>query len=315
MNPSTTPWHLGPLTGYDCETTGVNVETARIVTAAIIDHQPGLGDGPGELWLANPGVDIPAETTAVHGITNEQAINHGQPAAQVVAEISQHLADRLTANIPIVAMNARFDLTILDRECRRHQLPTLEQLLGRPVAPVVDPLILDKHVDTYRKGSRKLEVLAQHYGATLTDAHTANADAIAAVQVAIAIGARYPGLHMPAGELHDLTIKWAAAQAENFQAYKRRTQPGFIADIVWPVVPWQDPVSILRGEYAAMRTVIIGHLAEALLDGSSSEVRSWARGIAYELDVAGVNVDADIEAFAQRRTPGAPPLQPSQHPF
>ncbi|WP_372344645.1 exonuclease domain-containing protein [Streptomyces sp. KL116D] len=237
-------WHTEPLTGFDLETTGVNVETARIVTAAIVDYEPGdtvdtLPDRA-RLWLANPGVYIPAEATAVHGITTEQARANGRPVADVANEIADALAASLSTSIPVVAMNARYDFTVLDRELRRHQLPTLQQRLGTDVTPgpVVDPYILDKQADKYRRGSRKLEALAAHYGLALDAAHTADADAFAGIQVAVAIGEKYEQLHVHPEQLHAWQIWWAAQQAAEFQVYKRKTDPDVVIDGDWPLVPF-----------------------------------------------------------------------------
>jgi DNA polymerase III, epsilon subunit and related 3''-5'' exonucleases len=236
-------WHTEPLLGFDLETTGVNVETARIVTAAAVDWKPGdsidtLPDRA-RMWLADPGIRIPAEATAVHGITTEQARANGRPAAQVADEIADVLASTLATGIPVVAMNGRYDFTVLNRELRRYQLPTLQQRLGTEVTPgpVIDPFILDKQADKYRPGSRKLEALAVHYGVTLAAAHTADADALAAVEVAVAIGEKYPQLHVHPEQLHVWQIRWAADQAAGFQQYLRKTDPYAVIDSEWPLVP------------------------------------------------------------------------------
>ncbi|WP_438489505.1 exonuclease domain-containing protein [Streptomyces sp. S186] len=247
-----TSWHTQSLRAFDLETTGVEVETARIVTAAVIDFTPRAADLDGlpdhsHLWLADPGVDIPAEATAVHGVTSEHARTLGRPAAEVVEEIARALTAALEMGVPVVAMNARFDFTILDRECRRHGLPSLEQRLCQPVGPVIDPFVLDKQADKYRRGSRKLEALAAHYGVELTDAHTADADARAAVEVAVAIAEKYPQLQVRADQLHAWQIQWAAEQAASFQEYKRRIDPTVVIDGSWPLVPYQ-PHQPRRGD-------------------------------------------------------------------
>ncbi|GLP64247.1 hypothetical protein TUSST3_08670 [Streptomyces sp. TUS-ST3] len=236
-------WHTEPLLGFDLETTGVNVETARIVTAAAVDWKPGdsidtLPDRA-RRWLANPGVPIPAEATAVHGVTTEQARANGRPAAQVADEIADMLAANLSTGIPVVAMNGRYDFTVLDRELRRHGLATLQQRLGSAMSPgpVIDPFILDKQADKFRRGSRKLEALAVHYGVTLAAAHTADADALAAVEVAVAIGEKYPELQVHPEQLHVWQIRWAAQQAASFQEYLRKTDPYAVIDGDWPLVP------------------------------------------------------------------------------
>lgn len=230
-------WHTEPLVGFDLETTGVDVETARIVTAALVFRTP---DAPPAVrtWLANPGIDIPEGAVKVHGITTEKAVAEGLPAADVIEAVTAYLTGCLHLQ-PVVAMNARYDFTVLDRECQRHGLETLESRLGRPVGPVIDPFIIDKQADKYRKGSRRLEALAAHYGVTLSAAHTADADALAAVEVAVAIADKYPQLQVDAGQLHVWQIKWAADQAASFQLHLRKLDSAAVIEGAWPLVPRQ----------------------------------------------------------------------------
>lgn len=230
-------WHTEPMVGFDLETTGVNVETARIVTAALVFRTPDATISK-RTWLVNPGVPIPAEATKVHGITTEQAADEGVPAAEAVDAITAYLTGSLHLQ-PVVAMNARYDFTVLDRECRRYELPTLEQRLGLEAGPIIDPFVIDKQADKYRKGSRRLEALATHYGVTLSAAHSADADALAAVEVAVAIAEKYPPLQVDAAQLHAWQIAWAAEQAASYQAFKRRTDPAAVIDGSWPLIPHQ----------------------------------------------------------------------------
>ena len=236
-------WHTEPLLGFDLETTGVNVETARIVTAAAVDYKPGdsvdtLPDRA-RLWLSDVGgMRIPAEATAVHGVTTEQARANGRPAAQVADEIADVLAAALSTGIPVVAMNGRYDFTVLDRELRRYNLRTLWERVGGETTPgpVIDPYILDKQADRYRKGSRKLEDLAAHYGVTLAAAHTADADALAAVQVAVAIAEKYPQIQVDPQQLHVWQVRWAAEQAASFQKHLRRMDRYAVVEGEWPLI-------------------------------------------------------------------------------
>jgi DNA polymerase-3 subunit epsilon len=230
------PWHLGYLAGFDTETTGTDVDEARIVSAALV--VPGREP---RLWLADPQVDIPVEASNVHGITTEHARAHGQPAALVIDEIAEALADELASRASIVIMNAPFDLSILDRECTRHGLPTLADRNGGPVAPIVDPLVLDRAADKYRKGKRRLEALCAHYGVELTDAHTAAADAQAALEVAVRIGEKYPELQVDAHQLHAWQIKWHTRWAGPFQEHLRRLNPDVNVNQFWPLIPATVP--------------------------------------------------------------------------
>jgi hypothetical protein len=76
-------WHTIPVLAFDTETTGVSIETDRIVSAAAIHMADGHADTTE--WLADPGIDIPAEATAVHGITSEHARGWDEEAAHGAA--------------------------------------------------------------------------------------------------------------------------------------------------------------------------------------------------------------------------------------
>lgn len=226
-------WHRGPLASFDTESTGVDVASDRIVTAALIRPT-------GEVlrWLADPGIEIPEAATAVHGVNSEHARAHGRPAKQVIEEIADALAGELSAGrAALVVMNAPFDLSLLDAECARHGVPTLADRIG-VVQPIVDPLVLDRAADKYRKGRRNLESLAAHYGVTLGDAHQADADALAALGVARAIAEAFPSVQVPARVVHGWQVHWHEAWAENYQSFLRRSgKPDAVIDGSWPLRP------------------------------------------------------------------------------
>ncbi|MFF8482388.1 exonuclease domain-containing protein [Streptomyces antibioticus] len=232
-------WHLGRLAGFDTETTGVNVETDRIVTACIAEV--GAGTPPITAnWLLNPGVDIPEEATAVHGVTTAKAKADGENAAEAIEELIAGLTQVILAGTPLVIMNAPFDLTLLDREARRYGVQPLTDVVGDELR-VVDPRVLDKRVDPYRRGKRTLADLCAHYHVALHGAHSADADAVAACRVAWRIASRFGEigdalLH----ELHDQQQDWAAAQAASFQEYLRQKDPAAVVNGQWPLIPAQQ---------------------------------------------------------------------------
>jgi DNA polymerase-3 subunit epsilon len=226
---STRPWWHA-LGVFDLETTGIDVETARIVSAHVgLIDMTGASIAHGE-WIADPGVPIPEQAAAVHGITTERAQAEGRPAGEVVAEVIAAVEAVFARGIPLVIYNAPYDLTVLDREAKRHGLAS--PVIGN----IVDPLVIDKAVDTYRKGKRTLEAASELYGVALTDAHDAGADAIAAGRVAQAIAGKFPDqLGISAEELHRLQVGWCSDQATSFQEYMRRAKnPQFTADGRWP---------------------------------------------------------------------------------
>ena len=107
-------------------------------------------------------------------------------------EIASELAEQAAAGRPLVVMNAPFDLTLLDRELRRHRASTLDHWFETKPLRVLDPRVLDKHLDRYRKGRRTLTDLCAHYGVVLEGAHDAAADALASMDVVRAVGRRFP---------------------------------------------------------------------------------------------------------------------------
>src|SRR5262245_60765643 len=114
-------WYDGPLAAFDTETTGVDVEHDRVVSAALV-----VQDAPGAppraiRWLVDPGVPVPEGARAVHGLDDAHLRAHGRPPGPVVDEVARALAGHAGDAVPLVVMNAPFDLTLLDRELRRHR--------------------------------------------------------------------------------------------------------------------------------------------------------------------------------------------------
>mgnify|MGYP001807538918 CR=1 FL=1 len=233
----------GRLAVFDLETTGIDVETARIVSACVAVLEPDGSVVDRWDWLADPGIEIPEGASAVHGITTERARALGRPAVDVIGEITQTLRVLVGLGIPLVVYNAPYDLTLLDRECRRH---------GRaPLAPptlVIDPLVLDKAVDRYRKGKRTLEVTAELYGVALDDAHDAGSDAIAAGRVAQSLARAYPEeLDVSPADLHGRQEVWFAEQAASFADYIRNVKGDdtYVSNESWPLRVSDHPTSVV----------------------------------------------------------------------
>ncbi|MCX2924589.1 3'-5' exonuclease [Streptomyces sp. NEAU-W12] len=230
-------WHRELLIGFDLETTGTDPQEARIVTGAVIEVRDGVPQGRRE-WLADPGVPIPADAVAVHGISGERAVAEGSPADQVADQVADVLTGHWSAGVPVVAYNATFDLSLLSAELRRYGLPSLrDRLGGRGPAPVVDPYTIDRSVDRYRRGKRNLEAVCAEYGVALDSAHDAAADALAAARLARAIADRHPGVAaLGPAELHRRQIEWYAAWAADFQSFLRRKGDATATiDGTWPL--------------------------------------------------------------------------------
>ncbi|TVL93148.1 3'-5' exonuclease [Streptomyces sp. SAJ15] len=232
-------WFEGPLAAFDTETTGVDVERDRIVSAALVVQRTAGGVPEVRRWLVSPGVPVPPEATAIHGLTEEHLQRHGRWPAPVMEEVARALAQQSARATPLVVMNAPFDLTLLDRELKRHRNASLAGYLSIHPLCVLDPYVLDKHLDRYRKGRRTLTDLCAHYGVELTGAHDAAADATAALDVVRAIGRRFAGQLEPlsVAELHTRQAVWYAAQARGLQAWFARNGSETTCDPAWPLRP------------------------------------------------------------------------------
>lgn len=226
-------WWRQRLCAFDLETTGTDPCEARIVTACVVHVGAGR---PTEkrAWTVDPGIEIPAEASAIHGVTTDYARKCGAPAVTAVAQIADELREAWANGEPVVIMNASYDLTVLDRDLRRNGQGPLE------LGPVIDPRVLDKQADQYvgyhRKGSRKLRDLCEHYRAALDCAHEAFSDAIAAARVAYRIGQIHPQIgEASLDELQELQARWYAEQAQSLEEYFRRQGKAEAVNREWPL--------------------------------------------------------------------------------
>jgi len=236
-------WSAGPLLGFDTETTGVDVDSDRIVTAALVRRD---ADGTTiRTWLIDPGVPIPEAAAQIHGISTEHAQEHGVAPAGALDEIAELIAGAMRDGVPIVAYNAAFDLCLLDAELRRHRLPTVPDRLCCDPRPVIDPLVLDRAEDRYRQGKRKLVDLCGYYEVTESGTlHSADVDVVATLDVLERIVGRFPHLaDLDLDELHTYQVTAHRAWAEAFNAWRtERGLEGPGAADHWPV---REPVGTL----------------------------------------------------------------------
>lgn len=228
-----TKWHEDTFYAFDTETTGIDVETSRIVSASLIEFS-------GEVmlsrhsWIINPGVDIPVEASNIHGITNEIAKNQGQDPGKAIAEIVEAIRHIAKHKMPLVVMNARYDLALLDRESKRITSQPLLQSSEIANLRVIDPSVLDKQTDPYRRGKRTLSALAAHYGVTISSAHNAHEDAYASAFVAIEISKNEALRNLSTDEIHAAQIKWGYEQAASLEKYFRQQGRNSVVSKVWP---------------------------------------------------------------------------------
>lgn len=226
-------WNL--LGVFDLETTGLDVTKARVVTAYI-----GVLDIDGNIvsaksWVADPGIEIPEVAAAVHGYTTERARAEGRPASEVVPEIVETLRELFTAGTPVAAYNASYDFSLLHHDAIRNNVAPLDG-----PKPIVDPMVVDKKIDRFRKGKRTLQAACDRYGVELGAAHDASADAVAAGRVFRGMQREWAATAEMALDplaLHDAQIAWAREQAESFAKWlaEKGETSRRQGDGIWPV--------------------------------------------------------------------------------
>lgn len=230
-------WHHAALAGLDLETTGTDPETARVVTACI--GRLGEQSWTAGNWLLRQDAPIPEGAIAVHGITTEFANTHGEDPKAALAAIAGEIYAHWASGHPLVVFNAPYDLTVLDRCLSREGLGNLDVR-----GPVIDPRVIDKQFDKYRKGKRTLTDMCAHYGIAFSahEAHGAEADTKAACLLArqlshLATGdGRTTVGDLDFDDLHRSQATWYRDNTNDFAAWaKRQGRPLQDANTAWPI--------------------------------------------------------------------------------
>ncbi len=178
-----------PLVVFDTETTGTNPRSDRIVEIACVKIHP---DGRREIWQKrlNPGIAIPAASTAIHGIFDADVT--GQPRfADIAAELRDFLAGCDLAGYNITG----FDLPVLRIEFLRAGIPF----------EINERRLVDAQRIFFAREPRHLTAAARFYcQSDHNGAHGALADAEMTLQVLVGELKRYEDLPRSVPELHTL---------------------------------------------------------------------------------------------------------------
>ena len=168
-----------PLVFFDLETTGINITRDRIVEISFLKVYP---NGKEEIKSRriNPEMHIPAEATAIHGITDEDVKD-----CPTFKQIAKSLAEQLEGCDLAGFNSSRFDVPMLAEEFLR--------------AGVDFDMSKRKFVDVqiifHKKEQRTLEAAYRFYcNKELENAHSAEADTLATYEVLKSQLDRYPDL-------------------------------------------------------------------------------------------------------------------------
>lgn len=159
---------LRPIVFFDLETTGLDILKDRIVEIALLKVHP---DGTEESFhsLVNPEMPIPPESTAVHGISNEDVAD--KPNFFEIGKRVVHFIE----NCDLGGYNChKFDVPLLAEELQR---------VGIPV-DFSHRKVIDVQVIYYKREPRTLSAAYQYYvGRSLEGAHSADIDTQATYEV------------------------------------------------------------------------------------------------------------------------------------
>ena len=157
-----------PLAIFDIESTGLNPRTDRILELAVI-RLPVKGEPVTKTWMINPGVPIPLETIAIHGISDD-LVKDCPKFADVADEILDFFKG---CDLGGYGMG-RFDIPMLDEEFFR--VGKFFDANGRRQ--------FDAQRIFHKREPRDLTAALSFYcGEKMVNAHGAEADALATLQV------------------------------------------------------------------------------------------------------------------------------------
>jgi DNA polymerase-3 subunit epsilon len=175
-----------PIIFFDLETTGINVATDRIVELSYLKVYPN-GDEESKTMKINPTIPIPPQTTAIHGIKDEDVKD-----APTFASIAKNLAKEFEGCDFAGYNSNKFDLPLIIEEFLRADVEI--DLKNRKT--------VDVQVIFLKKEQRTLSAGYKFYcGKELKNAHSAEADTQATYEILQAQLDRYPDLTNDINEL------------------------------------------------------------------------------------------------------------------
>lgn len=179
-----------PLVFFDIEATGADPIADRIIELSAV-RVTAHGVEPARTWRIDPGVKIPSEASDIHGIYNRDLA--GAPS---FASVADAIAEVFTGADLAGFSITRFDVRILQAEFVR---------AGRMV-DFSRTRIVDAQVIYHQREPRNLAAALRFYrGRELHDAHGAQADTVASLEVLAGQLERYPDLELGIDSLHAIS--------------------------------------------------------------------------------------------------------------
>lgn len=177
-----------PLAFFDIEATGTNPRTDRIIDLAVVKVMP-KGTKETHEWRINPGMPIPAEASAIHGI-HDADVKDCPSFKALAPKIDEALMDCDLAGYNIL----RFDIPMLAEEFLRSGVPFSTE----------NRRVVDIQRIFHQREPRDLSAALKFYcGEMHLGAHGALEDVLATVRVLEGQIERYKDLPRDVSELHE----------------------------------------------------------------------------------------------------------------
>lgn len=192
-----------PLIFLDLETTGVNINQDRIIELAMIKRFPD-GNHETKVYVINPGMPIPPASSAIHGFKDSD-VQDKPSFKDIAAEVKQfmHQCDLAGYN------SNKFDIPLLGEEFERVGMDI--DLKSRKLVDVAQIFM--------KMERRTLEAAYKFYcGKILVDAHSAEKDTMATLEILDAQIERYDELEDNVEFLHNFS------KGEDFADFSRRVK-------------------------------------------------------------------------------------------
>lgn len=201
-----------PICFFDLETTGINVGKDRIVEISVLKVYPN-GNKESKTLRVNPGIPIPGEASAVHGITDADVAN--EPSFKEIApQIWEMIKDADLAGYN----SNRFDVPLLAEEFLRNEFDfDLER-----------HRLVDVQVIFFKKEPRDLTSAYRFYcDKSLENAHSAAADVEATYEIFKAQIEKYNDLENDIRFLSEFTSQQKNADLAGFIGYNEKNEEIF----------------------------------------------------------------------------------------
>lgn len=190
-----------PLCFFDLETTGTNITSDRIVEISILKIFPS-GEEVKKTWLVNPEIPIPAQASAIHGITNEK-VSDAPTFKELAKEVFSYIKDADLAGFN----SNRFDIPLLAEELLRSGLDF----------DMKNRKSIDVQTIFHKMEQRTLSAALKFYcNQDLDNAHSAEADTMATYEVLKAQLDRYDDLDNEMQFLADFSTRKKTADFAGF---------------------------------------------------------------------------------------------------